>query len=200
MHWNITSLIACTPAALQGVFTKGFGTQIVSEIFMQLGTQSILDLSKWHSWSVNFLLPQLLLTFWVFRMSSLFPCRLYYYQQSLLAMCWLLAVRGYSNSPIPNAMSVALLSCRISERRCRQTWGRSQKCQRGCISVWICRGDAHTHTHAGMCMLRWSWVMTTANISSNFCLLRQQQLLSGTGDGTVPVFPHQWTCIYHTFT
>lgn len=81
----------------------------------------------------------------------------------------------------------------------QQTWGRSQKCQRGCISVWICRGDASTHTHAGMCMLRWSWVMTRANISSNFCLLCQQQLLSGIGDGTVPVFPHQWTCICHIF-
>ena len=118
VHWNITSLIACTPAALQGVFTKGFGTQIVSEIFMQLRTQSILDLSRWHNWSVNFLLPQLLLIFWAFRMSSLFPCRLYYYQRSLLAMCWRLAVGGCSNSPIPNAMSVALLSSRISERRC----------------------------------------------------------------------------------
>lgn len=205
VHWNITFLIACTPEALQGVFTKGLGTQIFSEIFMQLRTQSILDLSRWHNWSVNFLLQQLLLILWVFRMSSLFPCRLYYCQWSLLGN--VLAVSCERSLQFSNS------KCKVSglaelqdlRKEVQADLGQepeiSNRLHFNCGSA----AEMHTLTHMQACMhvctLRWSWVMAMANISSSFIwLLCQQQLLSGIGDGTVPVFPHQWTCICHDFT
>ena len=177
VHWNITFLIACTPEALQGVFTKGLGTQIFSEIFMQLRTQSILDLSRWHNWSVNFLLQQLLLILWVFRMSSLFPCRLYYCQWSLLGN--VLAVSCERSLQFSNS------KCKVSGLAELQDLRKEVQADLGQepeisnrlhFNVDLQQKCTHSHTcrHACMCAHSggvglWPW-LTSAPASSDYCV------------------------------
>ena len=81
-----------------------------------------------------------------FQMPSLFPCRLYYLLGNVLAVSCERSLQ-FSNSKCKVSGLAELQDLR---KEVQAVLGQEPGCQIGCISMWICRGNAHTHTHAGV--------------------------------------------------